>query len=108
MTKGPYAGCARQRTSSRVSILAPYLLLPCAPPTHAHASLLAHKPVTIWFLLKITFIFPHISSEDLGKAPSQFALWVIFGYVSAADQEGAGNQILHFICVIVGQIMIAL
>lgn len=31
--------------------------LPCIPPTRAHACLLAHKPVTIWFLLKITCSF---------------------------------------------------
>lgn len=59
ITEGPYTGHTRQRTSGRVSVLASslLLLLPCIPPTHAHACLLAHSPVTIWFLLKITFIF---------------------------------------------------
>lgn len=71
MTKGPYTGPTKQRMSVGVSVCAPYLLLPCISPTHTHACLLAYKPVTICFLLKMTFIFHiYIYSEGLGKAPS--------------------------------------
>jgi len=90
--KGPYAGHTKQRSSGRVSILAPYLLLPCKPPTHAFACLLAHELITIWFLLKITFILHIYLQKILGRhLPLSVDQWVIFVYVTTVDQEGAGK-----------------